>query len=84
MSITGKKAEENPVVIVGKLQGMKLDPPDYIALIERQDIDTLHQHRNIELLVDPSTVDKILAANRVLETLRFTISQGKIVNVAKA
>jgi hypothetical protein len=79
-----EKSEGNPAIIVGKLQAVRLNPPDYIALIEREDIDTVHQHRHLELLVNPSVVDRILAADGILETLRFTVSQGKIVDVAKA
>jgi hypothetical protein len=78
------RLEGKTATIVGKLQAVRLNPPDYVALIERQDINTCHQHRHIELLVSPSAVDKILAAERILETLRFTIAQGKIVDVEKA
>jgi hypothetical protein len=78
------RLEGKTAIIVGKLQAVKLNPPDYVALIERQDINTCHQHRHIELLVSPPAVDKILAAERILETLRFTIAKGKIVDVENA
>ena len=63
---------------------MRLNPPDYVALIEREDVDTVYQHRHLELLVDPSAVDRILALGSILEALRFTVSRGKIVDVTKA
>lgn len=78
-----EKPEGNPAIVVGRLQAVKLKPPDYVALIERQDINTAHQGRHIELLISPPAVDRILALCSILDTLRFTVSQGKIVDVGK-
>jgi hypothetical protein len=67
--------------IRGRLEGLTLRAPNYIAVIERLDIDTVHQHRHIELRVAPSAVDTILALNGTLNPLLFTVKDGRIVNV---
>jgi len=67
--------------IRGRLEELTLRAPNYIAAIERLDIDTVHQHRYIELQVAPSAVDTILALNGTLDPLLFTVKDGRVVNV---
>lgn len=69
--------------IRGHLERLSLCAPPiaYIAAIERLDINTVHQHRHIELQVAPSAVDSILALNGILQPLIFTVKDGRIVAV---
>ena len=70
--------------ILGRLERLALNTPHYIAAIERLDIDTIHQHRHIELQVAPSAVDAILSLNGTLEPLIFVIRDGLIVDVKRS
>jgi len=66
----------------GRLERLSLcTSKGYVAAIERLDVDTVHQHRFIELQVAPSAVDGILALRGTLDPLLFTIKDGRIVNV---
>lgn len=69
--------------VLGRLERLALNTPHYIAAIERLDIDTIHQHRHLELQVAPAAVDKILELNGTLDPLVFTVKDGKIVDVRR-
>jgi hypothetical protein len=70
--------------ILGRLERLALNTPHYIAAIERLDIDTIHQHRHLELQVAPAAVDKILGLNGTLEPLIFIIRDGQVIDVKRA
>ena len=70
--------------VLGRLERLVLNRSYYIAAIERLDVNTVHQHRHIELHVAPSAVDAILSLNGTLEPLLFMVKEGKIVDVRRA
>lgn len=71
--------------VLGKLGTLKRMPNgDYVATIERLDVDTCVQHRHIELTVAPTAVDAIIALERTLEPLVFVVKEGKIIKVTSA
>ena len=71
--------------ILGNLEILTRTPSgDYVAAIERHDVNTCVQHRHIELTVAPAAVDAIIALKGALEPLTFTVKEGKIIQVDRA
>ena len=76
---------QTAATILGKLETLTRAPSgDYVAVIERHDVDTCVQHRHIELTVAPAAVDAIIALKGALEPLTFTVKDGKIIQVSRA
>lgn len=71
--------------VLGKLETLERMPNgDYVATIERLDVDTYVQHRHIDLTVAPTAVDAIIALEKTLEPLVFAVKEGKIIQVTPA
>lgn len=70
--------------VLGRLERLVLNTPHYIAAIERLDVNTVHQHRHVELQVAPSAVDAILSLNGTLQPLIFVVRDGQVIDVKRA
>jgi hypothetical protein len=65
--------------IEGKLLKISLVEQRYQALIERTDVETVVMNKRVELRINPSTVDKILAVHGEGQVFRFAVKDGMVV-----
>jgi hypothetical protein len=81
------QTEESVTEFVGKLHGLNPITCPYastnrhLAIIERVDIDTVHENRHVELEVAPQAVDKILDVKGEGKTFEFTVRNAVIIDV---
>jgi hypothetical protein len=71
--------------ILGRLCSLVFNPSSsrQVALIDRIDVPTVHQHHHVELPVAPAAVDQLLDFKGTLDPLCFTIKDGEVIKVGR-
>jgi hypothetical protein len=56
-------------------------PPEWVVMIERSDVGTVHYNKLVEVFVGGETMDKIIELEAEGKTLTLEVKDGVIINI---